>query len=92
MKLTIHLLGPARQTDGPDQVELEVPAGACVHDVLPLLLPVTESRLTALLADRGGKLNRSVLAILRDQVINPAEPDLLQEGDDLTLLPPMSGG
>jgi molybdopterin converting factor small subunit len=32
------------------------------------------------------------MAILRDETIDPAASGLLQDGDELSLLPPMSGG
>ena len=70
---------------------MEVPEGASVDDLVPGLLgEASERLLTVLVEDQ--RLRRSVMAILRDETIDPAAPNLLQDGDELSLLPPMSGG
>jgi molybdopterin converting factor small subunit len=91
MKVTIQLLGQARQLAASERLELEVPAESSVHDLLPALLEGADDRLSSLLASEG-KLRRSVMAILRDETIDPAASGLFQDGDELSLLPPMSGG
>ncbi len=91
MKITVQLLGQARQLAESDRVQVEGPAGASVNDLVPLLTAGASDRLlTVLVAD--GQLRRSVMAILNDETIDPAARDLLQDGDELSLLPPMSGG
>ena len=91
MKITVQLLGQARQLAESDRVKVEGPAGASVNDLVPLLTAGASDRLlTVLVAD--GQLRRSVMAILNDETIDPAARDLLQDGDELSLLPPMSGG
>ncbi|MBI23697.1 MAG: hypothetical protein CMN05_08940 [Roseibacillus sp.] len=91
MKVTIQLLGQARQLAKSDRVTMEVPEGASVDDLVPGLLgEASERLLTVLVEDQ--RLRRSVMAILRDETIDPAAPNLLQDGDELSLLPPMSGG
>ena len=92
MKLTIHLLGQARQLAARERLEVDLPDGACVHDALPALLEGADPRLATVLADDEGNLRRSVMAILRDETIAPGEANLLQDRDELSLLPPMSGG
>ena len=91
MKLTIQLLGQARQLATSERLEIDVPEGTTVDDLLPAVLEGAYQRLTTVLA-HDQKLRRSVMAILRDETIDPAEADLLKEGDELSLLPPMSGG
>ena len=91
MKVTIQLLGQARQLAKSDRVTMEVPEGASVDDLVPGLLgEASERLLTVLVEDQ--RLRRSVMAILRDETIDPAAPNLLQDGDELSLLPLMSGG
>lgn len=90
MKVTIHLLGQARQLAGRESVDAEIPAGGCTHDALPAVLRGAESRLVALLADENGRLRRSVMPIRNDKVIDPGEE--LHANDEVSLLPPMSGG
>ena len=91
MKLTIQLLGQARQLATSERLEIDVPEGTTVDDLLPAVLGGADQRLATVLS-HDQKLRRSVMAILRDETIDPAEADLLKEGDELSLLPPMSGG
>jgi len=92
MTITILLLGQARQLAAADRIELDLPENACVDDALPAILVGADQRLTTVLADEDGKLRRSVMAIVRDETIDPSEAGLLNDGDELSLLPPMSGG
>jgi molybdopterin converting factor small subunit len=92
MRITIHLLGQARQLAARDRLEVELPDHACVDDALPALLAGADQRLATVLAGDDGRLSRSVLPILRDETIDPAASGLLRDGDELSLLPPMSGG
>ena len=91
MKLTIQLLGQARQLATSERLEIDAPEGSTVDDLLPVVLEGADQRLATVLS-HDQKLRRSVMAILRDETIDPAEADLLKEGDELSLLPPMSGG
>lgn len=91
MKLTIQLLGQARQLATSERLEIDVPEGTTVDDLLPAVLEGADQRLATVLS-HDQKLRRSVMAILRDETIDPAEAGLLKEGDELSLLPPMSGG
>jgi len=70
---------------------VEVAEGASVDDLIPLLLTEASNPLRDLLSDDSG-LRRSVMAILREETVDPSRGDLLQDGDELSLLPPMSGG
>ena len=70
---------------------VEVAEGASVDDLIPLLLTEASNPLRDLLSD-DSRLRRSVMAILREETIDPSRGDLLQDGDELSLLPPMSGG
>ena len=91
MQITIQLLGQARQLSASDRMVVEVAEGASVADLIPLLLTEASNPLRDLLSD-DSRLRRSVMAILREETIDPSRGDLLQDGDELRLLPPMSGG
>ena len=91
MQITIQLLGQARQLSASDRMVVEVAEGASVDDLIPLLLNEASNPLRDLLSD-DSRLRRSVMAILREETIDPSRGDLLQDGDELSLLPPMSGG
>ena len=91
MQITIQLLGQARQLSASDRMVVEVAEGASVDDLIPLLLTEASNPLRDLLSD-DSRLRRSVMAILREETVDPSRGDLLQDGDELSLLPPMSGG
>ncbi len=91
MKITVQLLGQARHLAECDQMEVEVPDGASVDDLVPELTAGASDRLLTVLAE-DQKLRRSVMAILDDETIDPAARDVLKDGAELSLLPPMSGG
>ena len=91
MQITIQLLGQARQLSASDRMVVEVAEGASVDDLIPLLLTEASNPRRDLLSD-DSRLRRSVMAILREETIDPSRGDLLQDGDELSLLPPMSGG
>ena len=91
MQITIQLLGQARQLSASDRMVVEVAEGASVDDLIPLLLTEASNPLRDLLSD-DSRLRRSVMAILREETIDPSRGDILQDGDELSLLPPMSGG
>jgi MoaE-MoaD fusion protein len=76
MKVTVRLFAALRERAGTEEMELELPEGARVGDAL--------ARLEGL---AGGL--RLVMAVNREY----ADPDVpLRPGDELALIPPVSGG
>jgi MoaE-MoaD fusion protein len=76
MNVTVRLFAILRERAGRDRVELELPEGASVADAL------------AALDDLAGGLSL-VMAVNREYA--PADRTL-QPGDELALIPPVSGG
>src|SRR3954470_9158480 len=76
MKVTVRLFAILRQRAGRDTLELELPEGARVADAL------------AAVDDLAGGL-RLVMAVNREYA---AADDPLAAGDELALIPPVSGG
>jgi molybdopterin converting factor small subunit len=74
-----------------DRLVVEAREGASVDDLVPGVVSGASQRLLTVLVE-DQKLRRSVMAILDDEAIDPAAPNLLQDGAELSLLPPMSGG
>jgi MoaE-MoaD fusion protein len=76
MQLQVRLFAVLRERAGSDRIELELPEGALVSDALELVQPLTE----------GVPV---VMAVNREY----AEIDaILHGGDELALIPPVSGG
>lgn len=78
MIVTVRLFAMARERAGADELELELPAGATVADAL------AAEPLAAIAADLG-----CLLAVNRTYA--PAGHEL-EPGDELALIPPVSGG
>lgn len=81
MKVTVRLFGSLREAAGTRALELELPAGAKVEDLRHAL----QLRLPA--AARLGP--RVAVAVNQDLA---AAGTVLAEGDEVALLPPVSGG
>jgi MoaE-MoaD fusion protein len=76
MHVRVRLFAGLRERAGADEVELELPEGALVSDALERLSGVTEG-------------TRVVMAVNQEY----ADPDAtLEPGDELALIPPVSGG
>ena len=76
MKVRIRLFATLRERAGADQVELELPEEASVRDALELLGNITSDV-------------RVVMAINQEYADENA---VLRAGDELALIPPVSGG
>ena len=70
---------------------VEIEHGASVDELVPHLLAEAPDSLVMVLS-KEKQLRRSVMAIRNNETIDPAARDLLKDGDELSLLPPMSGG
>lgn len=81
MKIDLLLFAKLREIFGEEKVSLQIPDGATVKDVLPLLFQENSLRQQIL---------ESVLFAVNQCY---AAPDtVLREGDELALIPPVSGG
>jgi molybdopterin synthase catalytic subunit len=76
MHVRVRLFAQLRERAGADEVELELPEGALVSDALERLRSVTDGL-------------RVVMAV-NHEYADPAAS--LQAGDELALIPPVSGG
>jgi molybdopterin converting factor subunit 1 len=76
MQVRVRLFAQLRERAGADEVELELPDGALVSDAIERLRAVTDGL-------------RVVMAVNQEY----ADPDAsLEPGDELALIPPVSGG
>ena len=95
VKITVQLLGQARQLSPTERVILHVEEGASVDELVPHLLTEAPDSLHLILSERSNEakqIRRSVMAIRNNETIEPSARDLLKDGDEVSLLPPMSGG
>ena len=81
MTLTVHLFARGRELAGADTIAAELPAAATVADLRRTLA----ARFPAI----AGLLERSAVAVNHDF----AEDDrVLSAGDEVAVIPPVSGG
>jgi molybdopterin converting factor subunit 1 len=81
MRVTVRLFGSLREAAGTRALELELPEGAKVEDLREALA----ARLPA-----AARLGPRVAVALNQEVAPAGTP--LHEGDEVALLPPVSGG
>lgn len=81
MHITIRCYGPAREVAGDEFLSLQLPAESTVADAL---------RPLAARSERFAALLRLCVVAVRDEIVPRSYP--LTAGDEVALLPPVSGG
>lgn len=82
MQVTVRLFAMLRQEAGRERVEVELPAGACAADA-------AAAAFDAVGMSAAGRAVPAAYAVNRRQV---GEGAALGDGDELAILPPVSGG
>jgi molybdopterin converting factor small subunit len=72
--------------------EIDLPTPCTVHDLLAQLVRRHGQPLARLLCDADGRLQPTVLICLGDRQVRLGDPTPVTDGDQVTLLAPMSGG
>ena len=81
MTVTVKLFAAAREMIGSDAVSLELPEAATIADAKRILCQM--------FPQIAGLLSRSVVARNMDYALNA---DVIAVGDELAVIPPVSGG
>ncbi|MCL5959797.1 MAG: molybdopterin converting factor subunit 1 [Chloroflexi bacterium] len=81
MRVRVRLFASQREVVGQRELELDMPGGSTASDVL--------SRLTSEYPRLAGVASSTMLAVNREYVDQKTK---LKEGDEVALLPPVSGG
>jgi molybdopterin converting factor subunit 1 len=81
MTVTVKLFAAARELIGSEEVKLESPEGATVADVKRILIQSYPQI--------AGILSRSVMARNQEYAL---DEDVVEESDELAVIPPVSGG
>ena len=89
MRVTVEFFGPAREAVGQSRLAVECEPPATAQDVVARLARERGGRLAKLLL-AGDRLSPSVLIAVNDVQSTGSEP--LREQDEITVLPPVSGG
>lgn len=95
MKVTLHTILGLKQAIGQRLTEIDLPRGATVEDVVAYLIERGGEKLAAQLVDpNSGAVLPYVRIMVNGQAIQFLEgmKTQLQEGDEVLILPPVSGG
>jgi molybdopterin converting factor small subunit len=89
MRVTVEFFGPAREAVGESRLGVDCDSSATAQDLVARLARERGGRLAhLLLAD--DRLAPSILIAVND--VQAAGPVPLKDGDEITVLPPVSGG
>jgi molybdopterin converting factor small subunit len=89
MRVTVEFFGPAREAAGTAHLAIDCDQTDTAQDVVARLAAERDGRLAHLLL-ANGRLAPSVLVAVNDrEAVGPAT---LNEGDEITVIPPVSGG
>lgn len=93
MKIGVQLMGQLRSILAGDQLELELPPAATVQHALQELAARCESARLQFVTELG-EIRPSLLLVVNDDAIpaRQASSIVLKDRDQLTILPPISGG
>lgn len=93
MIIDVQLMGQLRGMIAQDQLELELPDAATVQDAVRELAANEESARLQFLTEQG-EIRPSLLLVINDHAIpaRQASSIVLTDRDQLTILPPISGG
>jgi molybdopterin converting factor small subunit len=89
MRVTVEFFGPAREAAGAARLTSDCDQTDTAQEVVARLATERGGRLAHLLL-ANGRLAPSVLVAVNDR--EAAGPAPLNEGDEITVIPPVSGG
>ena len=92
MKIRIKLLAQARSAAGCDTDEIDSDELVTLDRALLLLAEKHGSALRRILFDCDEKPHASVLLFVNEEQVHPGTPLTFRDGDELTIMPPISGG
>ena len=94
MKICVQWLAQLRDAAGKAEETVEVPDDLTLADLLDRLACDAEGALGELLDGGSAGAGRRFLLVVNDATVGPgaAATHILQEGDCVALLPPISGG
>lgn len=93
--VTVRSIALIRRLLGHDQLDLEVPEGAMVADVLARLAEIGGPKLELVLAEPKEKSAHAPLRVMvngRDIHVLQARETVLADGDDILVFVPIAGG
>lgn len=91
MRVTVEYSGPAREAAGVGREVIEVDPPCTAQELVERLARTRGGRLATLLLT-DGKLSRSLVLAVNDRQAGVGESTPLADGDEVLVIPPVSGG
>ena len=92
MKVTVSFFGQIKAAVGMPECDVELAAETHVRPLIRQIAADSGEAACRILLDGEGSPQPSLLVILNDTQLLPGEDAALQDGDRVTLMPPISGG
>ena len=91
MRVTVEYFGPARDAAGVGREVVEFDPPCTAPDLIARIAAERGGRLANLLV-AGGQLSRSLVLAVNDRQSTTTDATPLQDGDEIAVIPPVSGG
>jgi molybdopterin converting factor small subunit len=92
MKVVVEYFGPAREATGVARETVEVAEPVTAPELIARLARERGGRIARLLLGSDGCLGSSVLLAVGDRQLSVDDPAPLRDGDEVLVIPPVSGG
>ena len=92
MIITVHYCAQIKQAVGAAEEKVEVEAGCTAQDLIAILAKQRGEPLRSFLLDDDGSCRTNNLLVVGDEQVPWGVARVLEDGDRVTLLPPISGG
>ncbi|MCA9041256.1 MAG: MoaD/ThiS family protein [Planctomycetaceae bacterium] len=92
MRITVEYMAQIKRAAGTAREEVELPGGATLGETLSQLAKQHGDPLAGMLLDADGKPINSLLLFLGEDQVRLEKNPVLQDGAQLTISTPISGG
>jgi molybdopterin synthase sulfur carrier subunit len=92
VKVTVSFFGQIKAAVGTAECDVEIAAETHVRPLIEQIAADSGAAAGRILLDAEGAPHPSLLVVLNDTQLLPGEDAALQDGDRVTLMPPISGG
>ena len=92
MKITIEYNGQLRHLAQKKSDTIDVANGTAIPEIIAQVAAAYDDAFRAILFDSTGRLLPSALVLFHDAPVDRDQWPMLNDGDVITLLPPIAGG
>ncbi len=92
MRIEVKYLAQLKHAAGLSSETIEVQSPCTVSQLLRRISQGLEKKINLFLLDDKGNLHTTMLVFVDGELVRPESEQLLEDGETITLLPPMAGG